>query len=84
MNRRDFFHAALAAPALLPATIAAGPFAGEGLFHFRHQLRREQLEQDFDFLLHACRRTGCRKLLLFTSSYEFEPAASRSPDIPPA
>ena len=40
----------------------------------RHYIRPDCVAEDCDFLITFCLQTGCRTLLLFTSSYEFDPS----------
>lgn len=83
LRRRDFLP--IAASAVLAAPLRADtPAAGTGQKSqsgnsgngviLRQYLRPEHLEEDFAYLLEFCQITGCRELLLFTSSYEFDPS----------
>jgi hypothetical protein len=80
IKRRDFIQqmssgvvlAAAPLPGQAQHVTIRNPHSSDVLM--RHYLRPEHLTEDFNYLLQFCQFTGCRKLLLFTSSYEFAPS----------
>ena len=83
IRRRDFLPVAASAavaarlgadtPAVRTRQKSKSGNSGNGVL-LRQYLRPDHLEEDFAYLLEFCQMTGCRELLLFTSSYEFDPS----------